>query len=45
MSFTQAGIWIVVAGLLILVIPMTKNRVIIGNGPLEKDADRDSTSS
>ncbi|GLV44577.1 chaski [Carabus blaptoides fortunei] len=44
-SFTQAGIWIVVSGLLTLIIPYTTNRKIIGDGPLEKDADRDSSSS
>lgn len=36
-SFYQAAIWIFVAGIIVLGIPLTKNRKIIGSGPVEKD--------
>lgn len=37
LSFYQAGLWIIVAGVLIAIIPFTKNRKIIGTGPVEKE--------
>ncbi|CAG9584926.1 unnamed protein product [Danaus chrysippus] len=36
-AFYVAGIWVVVSGLLVAVIPYTKNFRIIGNAPLAKD--------
>ncbi|KAF7410041.1 hypothetical protein HZH68_004422 [Vespula germanica] len=37
MSFTMAGLWIIVAGLLIGIIPFTKNRKIWGSGLIEME--------
>ncbi|VVC86587.1 unnamed protein product [Leptidea sinapis] len=37
-AFYVAGIWVVVSGLLVAVIPFTKNFRIVGNAPLAKDA-------
>ncbi|CAH0564856.1 unnamed protein product [Brassicogethes aeneus] len=37
LSFYQAAIWIVVSGVLVGIIPYTKNRKIIGKGPVEKE--------
>nr|CAD7459304.1 unnamed protein product [Timema tahoe] len=42
LSFYMAGLWIIVAGMLIAVIPSTCNRKIWGSGPMEMDIDRDS---
>ncbi|KAJ3624311.1 hypothetical protein MTP99_017947 [Tenebrio molitor] len=36
-SFHLAGVWIVISGLLMLIIPYTKNRKLIGTGPVEKE--------
>lgn len=36
-SFYQASIWTIISGLLIAIIPYTKNRKIIGHGPVEKE--------
>lgn len=36
-SFLQAALWIVISGILILGISFTKNRKIIGSGPLEME--------
>ncbi|XP_041977947.1 monocarboxylate transporter 9-like [Aricia agestis] len=36
-AFYIAGIWVIVSGLLVAVIPYTKNFRIIGNAPLAKD--------
>ncbi|RZC35958.1 monocarboxylate transporter 14-like [Asbolus verrucosus] len=36
-SFHLAGVHIVAAGMLVLLIPYTRNRKLIGSGPLEKD--------
>ncbi|CAH1115988.1 unnamed protein product [Phaedon cochleariae] len=40
-SFYQAAVWIIVCGVLVGIIPFTKNRRIIGSGPtlLERDND------
>ncbi|XP_044731631.1 monocarboxylate transporter 14-like [Chrysoperla carnea] len=40
LSFYTAGFWIFISGIFILLIPYTKNRKIIGSGPLEKEIDR-----
>ncbi|XP_034937463.1 monocarboxylate transporter 9-like [Chelonus insularis] len=37
LSFFLAGGWIIVSGLLIAIIPCTKNRKILGSGPIEMD--------
>lgn len=39
LSFYMAGVWIVVAGILVALIPITENRRIWGSGTLEKDKD------
>jgi len=39
LSFYQAGAWIIVSGVLVGLIPFTKNRLIWGEGTLEKDKD------
>ncbi|KAJ8923171.1 hypothetical protein NQ315_001725 [Exocentrus adspersus] len=48
-TFYQAAIWIVISGVLIAIIPYTKNRKITGKGPVEKVIEVDkmlkSTSS
>lgn len=36
-AFYVAGIWVIVSGLLVAIIPYTKNFRIIGNAPLAKD--------
>lgn len=36
-TFYQGAIWIVISGILIAIIPYTKNRKIIGHGPVEKE--------
>lgn len=36
-AFYVAGIWVIVSGFLVGVIPFTKNFRIIGNAPLAKD--------
>lgn len=41
-SFYMAAGWIAVSGLLCYIIPITKNRRIIGNATLQKDRDRES---
>lgn len=40
LSFYLAGFFIFTSGLFLWMIPLTKNRKIIGSGPLAKDADR-----
>lgn len=42
LSFYMAGSWIVVSGLLVGLIPYTKNRKIWGKGPIEMERERDS---
>ncbi|CAL7936139.1 unnamed protein product [Xylocopa violacea] len=42
LSFCMAGGWIVVSGLLVGLIPYTKNRKIFGEGPIEMDREKDS---
>lgn len=37
-AFYVAGIWVIVSGILVGVIPYTKNFRICGNAPLAKDA-------
>nr|CAD7256594.1 unnamed protein product [Timema shepardi] len=37
LSFYMAGVWIVVAGVLVVFIPTTRNRKIWGSGPMEID--------
>ncbi|KAK0089960.1 hypothetical protein PV325_004437 [Microctonus aethiopoides] len=46
LSFLMAGGWIIVAGLLMGIIPYTKNRKIWGSGPVEMEriGDRDSVA-
>ncbi|XP_021938481.1 uncharacterized protein LOC110839018 isoform X2 [Zootermopsis nevadensis] len=44
LSFYVAGVWIVVAGVLIWLIPVTKNRVLWGSGSLYMDVEEDKTS-
>ncbi|KAK0168228.1 hypothetical protein PV327_002053 [Microctonus hyperodae] len=46
LSFLMAGGWIIVAGLLMGIIPYTKNRKIWGSGPIEMEriGDRDSVA-
>ncbi|KOC60126.1 Monocarboxylate transporter 14 [Habropoda laboriosa] len=41
LSFYMAGGWIVVSGLLVGLIPYTKNRKIWGTGPIEMERERD----
>ncbi|XP_046735347.1 uncharacterized protein LOC124404905 isoform X1 [Diprion similis] len=41
LSFLLAGSWIIVSGLLMGVIPYTKNRRIWGKGPVEMDREKD----
>lgn len=36
-AFYVAGVWVVVSGLLVAVIPYTKNFRMCGNAPLAKD--------
>lgn len=36
-SFYQAAVWTVLSGLLIGLIPYSKNRKLIGEGPVEKE--------
>ncbi|KAJ9587826.1 hypothetical protein L9F63_018750 [Diploptera punctata] len=45
LSFYVAGVWIIVAGVLIVLIPATKNRILWGSGSLEMDADKDKCSN
>ncbi|XP_031781947.1 uncharacterized protein LOC100123194 isoform X2 [Nasonia vitripennis] len=40
-SFIMAGAWIIVSGLLMGIIPYTKNRKIWGSGPVEIDRERE----
>lgn len=42
LSFYMAGSWIVVSGLLVGLIPYTRNRKIWGKGPIEMERERDS---
>lgn len=44
-SFYQAGLWIIVSGILIGIIPYTKNRKIWGSGPVEKELAASERSS
>lgn len=44
-SFNQAGIWIIISGLFILIIPYTENRKIIGTGPLEMEKENNNNNS
>lgn len=37
LSFLLAGGWIIVSGILVGIIPYTKNRKIFGNGPIEME--------
>lgn len=37
MAFWQAGLWIVVSGILIGMVPFVRNRKIVGRGPVEKE--------
>uniref|UniRef100_A0A1B6MQ51 Major facilitator superfamily (MFS) profile domain-containing protein n=1 Tax=Graphocephala atropunctata TaxID=36148 RepID=A0A1B6MQ51_9HEMI len=37
LSFYMAGVWIMVSGVMVAFIPYTKNRLIWGDGTLEKD--------
>ncbi|KAL0278499.1 UNVERIFIED_CONTAM: hypothetical protein PYX00_000310 [Menopon gallinae] len=37
LSFYMAGLWIIISGVLVILIPMTKNRRIWGSGLLEMD--------
>lgn len=37
LSFFMAGGWIIVSGILVSIIPYTKNRKIFGNGPVEME--------
>lgn len=37
LSFLMAGGWIIVAGFLMGLIPMTKNRKLVGDGPVERE--------
>lgn len=39
LAFFMAGVWIMISGVLVAFIPFTKNRLIWGEGPLEKDRD------
>ncbi|XP_043266520.1 uncharacterized protein [Venturia canescens] len=41
LSFLMAGGWIILSGLLMGIIPYTKNRKIWGSGPVEMERDRD----
>ncbi|XP_043261763.1 uncharacterized protein LOC122402765 isoform X1 [Colletes gigas] len=41
LSFHMAGGWIILSGLLVGLIPYTKNRKIWGKGPMEMDRDKD----
>jgi hypothetical protein len=45
LSFYMAGIWIVVSGILVGLIPATRNRVLWGSGSLELDMERDKSSN
>ena len=36
-SFHLGAVWIAVAGVLVLIIPYTKNRKMFGKGPVEKE--------
>jgi hypothetical protein len=45
LSFYMAGIWIVVSGILVWLIPTTKNRVLWGSGSLQMDVDRDKPTN
>lgn len=36
-AFWQAGLWIVVSGVLVGLMPFVKNRKIIGKGPIAKE--------
>lgn len=38
-TFYQGAIWIVISGILVAIIPYTKNRKIIGKGPIEKEVE------
>ncbi|KZC11585.1 Monocarboxylate transporter 14 [Dufourea novaeangliae] len=42
LSFHMAGGWIVLSGLLVGLIPYTKNRKIWGKGPIEMEREKDS---
>ncbi|XP_066592507.1 uncharacterized protein [Prorops nasuta] len=42
LSFIMAGSWIIFSGVLIGLIPYTRNRKILGSGPIEMERDRDS---
>lgn len=44
LSFIMAGGWIILSGILIGVIPYTKNRKIFGNGPVEMERTNGSDS-
>ncbi|KAF7989933.1 hypothetical protein HCN44_008607 [Aphidius gifuensis] len=37
LSFLMAGGWIIIAGFLMGLIPMTKNRKLVGDGPVERE--------
>ncbi|XP_022916765.2 monocarboxylate transporter 14-like [Onthophagus taurus] len=37
-TFIQSGFWIIISGILILIIPMTTNKRLVGNKPLEMEA-------
>lgn len=39
MSFYLAGVFIVISGFLIALIPATKNKKMWGSGPIEKEKD------
>ncbi|XP_020292517.1 monocarboxylate transporter 14-like isoform X2 [Pseudomyrmex gracilis] len=41
LSFLMAGGWIIVSGILIGIIPYTKNRKIFGSGPIERERTND----
>ena len=45
LSFYMAGVWIIVSGVLVWLIPTTKNRILWGSGSLEKDIERDKCSN
>lgn len=45
LSFYMAGIWIVVSGILVWVIPVTRNRVLWGSGSLQMDIEREKSSN
>ncbi|XP_049803620.1 uncharacterized protein LOC126237506 isoform X1 [Schistocerca nitens] len=44
LSFYLAGVWIVLSGILIALIPITKNQVICGKGTLELEKEQDQDS-